>query len=54
MFVSYDSVLGCLCLAPSELLGVYPMQSKTVLVDLQLPDWQSLGGFFVPRIVRVV
>jgi len=54
MFALYDLVLGCLCLASSELLGAYLTQLKTVLVNLELRGWQSLGGFFVHRIVRVV
>ena len=54
MFALYDSVLGCLCLASRKLLGAYLTQSETVLVDLQLRGWQSLGSLLVHRIVRVV
>ena len=54
MFAPCVSVLGCLCLASSKLLGAYPTQSKRLIVDLQLLGWQSLSSFLVHRIVRVV
>jgi hypothetical protein len=54
MFALYNSVLYCLCLASSKLLGVYPIQSKMVIVDLQLCGWQSLSSLLVHRIVRIV
>jgi len=54
MFAPYESVLGCLCLASRRLLGAYPTQSETVLVDLQLRGWQSLGSLLVLGIVRIV
>mgnify|MGYP003637517001 CR=1 FL=1 len=54
MFAPYESVLGCLCLASRRPLGAYPTQSETVLVDLQLRGWQSLGSLLVLGIVRIV
>jgi hypothetical protein len=36
MFISYDSVLGCLYLASRKLPGADPTKWKTVVVDLQL------------------
>jgi hypothetical protein len=46
--------LGYLYLVSSKRLGVYPIQSKTVLIgDLGLYGWQSLGGFLVFRVVRI-
>ena len=53
MFALYDSILGFLYVASSELPGADPTKSKIVLVDLQLRGWQSLRGFLVYNIVGV-
>jgi hypothetical protein len=47
-------VLGYFCLVSRMLLGVYPTQSETVLVDLQLFGWQSLGSLLIHRVVYII